>query len=300
MNQKPLLLSHNLRNETKQEEWVDCRNHAIATDLSEDGFAWRTMDTIEVKDNSNYRRSLKRFQNCTQIIPSFYTDLKEYTTFKRGHNSEIDREDNPSYTLSKNWRNTMSFVGLRLNKETGIVTAFADSKSTVKKNGEIVGTENIDKILDLGNMILVFFGQTTSFSRNGDSLGVKEEILRTANNGMLNEALLWEIRDSFYHCSDEGHLGILFVAKNCKFIGKIWITAYELTTSYQYVDDSVQLVYGGDSFYIEEFNKIAEQTKTFPKDTLKKEFEKLIEKRDQMQEYNPVGGPVHILEWSIF
>lgn len=284
----------------EQGGWVDCSDKPVASDLcGQDGLSFRTVETIETEDSANYKKSLAKFQNHTQMLPSLYTEYTEYTTFKRGHNSDVDRKRSPSYTLSKKRRdNNVSFVGLRLNKETGIVTAFADSKSTVKKNGEIVGTESIDKILDLGGMILVIFGQTTFFSRSGEPLNVRDEILRTSNKGMLNEVLLWDIRESFYHCTKEGNLGILFVVKNCQFVGKICITAYELTTSYQYVDDSIQLVYGGDLFYIQEFDKI--RNKIFPKNTLKREIEKLIEKRDRMSGFNPVGKPVRILEWSIY
>lgn len=284
----------------EQGGWVDCSDKPVSSDLcGQDGLSFRTVETIETEDSANYKKSLAKFQNHTQMLPSLYTEYTEYTTFKRGHNSDVDRKRSPSYTLSKKRRdNNVSFVGLRLNKETGIVTAFADSKSTVKKNGEIVGTESIDKILDLGGMVLVIFGQTTFFSRSGEPLNVRDEILRTSIKGMLNEVLLWDIRESFYHCTKEGNLGILFVAKNCQFVGKICVTAYELTTSYQYVDDSIQLVYGGDLFYVQEFDKI--RNKIFPKNTLKREIEKIIEKRDRMPGFNPVGKPVRILEWSIY
>ena len=284
----------------EQGGWVDCSDKPVSSDLcGQDGLSFRTVETIETDDSANYKKSLSKFQNHTKMLPSLYTEYTEYTTFKRGHNSDVDRKRSPSYTLSKKRRdNNVSFVGLRLNKETGIVTAFADSKSTVKKNGEIVGTESIDKILDLGGMVLVIFGQTTFFSRSGEPLNVRDEILRTSIKGMLNEVLLWDIRESFYHCTKEGNLGILFVAKNCQFVGKICVTAYELTTSYQYVDDSIQLVYGGDLFYIQEFDKI--RNKIFPKNTLKREIEKIIEKRDRMPGFNPVGKPVRILEWSIY
>lgn len=290
-----------LKKTEEQWGWVDCSDASLSSDLyGQDGFSFRTMETIEVEDDTNYKKSLAKFQNHTQMLPSLYTDFVEYTTFKRGHNSDVDSKRSPSYTLDKKRRDNMSFVGLRLNKETGIVIAFADSKSTVKKNGEIVGTESIDKILDLGGMILVIFGQTTFFSRSGEPLNVRDEILKTSNNGMLNEALLWDIRESFYHCTKEGNLGILFVVKNCQFVGKIRVTAYELTTSYQYVDDNIQLVYGGDLFYVQEFDKIRDKSKIFPKNTLKRKIEKLIEKRDQMPGCNPVGKPVRIQEWSIY
>ncbi len=203
------------------------------------------------------------------------------------YNGKEDKEDNE-----------MSLVGLWLMPEKNQVVAFADSKSTKIEGWQEMCDETrtpVQKIFAEDGRLMVTWGQNSYKLGNGNIV-VLERIVEECK-GMDLSILFGHIQSLLKAGNSEATTQFLYVNKNYPVIGHVEIGAKKITNEYFFETDKKQFFMGGCKFYTDLILKDPSFLEKSP-DEFKEKLEEMVRFKDTFSNYNPVGGPIRMVEWD--
>ena len=192
----------------------------------------------------------------------------------------------------------MSFVGLQLRPGERKVVAFADSKtSRIDEHGNLFQDferGNINKIFQAEEYIAVTFGGNELHGDYGHSIPIEYVFEQYSKDGIGN--ILERIQELFGDDDSFAHIFVLFTRKGSIYYEIAEISAKNITTEKRRVYGNIACI-GGDSFYHNVFQRHLDINNCSPGE-IKEKIEMVIDFRDKMDTYNPVGKPIQIVEWD--
>lgn len=279
-------------------------SHTIGKEKGENDMpVWGISDRSE-KLNGGYAFPIESFTEGTSKIqksPEQYgklaLDIRELVSVNPAES--IDAIIRPSYNKKKNKEdNEMSLVGLWLKPEETKVVAFADSKSTKIVDGKEACDESrtpVQKIFAGENQLMVAWGQN-SFSVGNNEFVTLERIIEDSKG--VDQSWLWgQIRGLLKEGNSKASTSFLYVTKNYPVISYVSINAEKVVNEHYFETQGKPFFLGGDGFYVDLILKDPELSKKSTKE-FKEKLEEMVRFRDTFSNYNPVGGPIQMVEWD--